>query len=70
MFIQITDSMDRKILINSEHIIKIRQSEPKELNMTYIYLSNNETIQAKCSYDDLYEAIKKCYENTRNFYEI
>lgn len=70
MFIQITDSMDKKILINSGHIVKIRQAEIKELNMTYIYLSDNSTIQAKCSYDDLYEAIKKCYENTRNFYKL
>lgn len=67
MFIQITDNMDREVLINSEHIVKIIQVKPIELNMTYIYLSNNETIQAKCSYDNLCEAIKTCYKDMLNF---
>ena len=66
MFIQITDSMDREVLINSEHIVKIIQAKPIELNITYIYLSNNEMIQAKCSYDNF----KKYCKNMNNFYKI
>lgn len=48
---------DERVTINSEHIIRFNPSESN--NLTNILLSDNSTIQAKCSYDDLQEIFIK-----------